>query len=368
MQNPKIKSGLRFYPTPDGAYHVYDPGASRHFKLGEQEVSWLRMLDGRSSVQELVGKIPLEYFEDFFRNLSRMGLLEGSEAAKEPFNPFKIKVFKFDPSPLLESAGMFATGYRKFLNGVTWPLVFFNFFLLSGVVAGVPNLVPPVQQVVGNFHFSWVMILYYLLAVGIIAAIHELSHGLVATSYKVTVPAFGFMLLILNPAFYADVSGINHLADKDQRVQVLAAGVKSNNMMFFVGSIAYLFQSNTAAAPFWLFFIFLNLALAFVNLIPFVPYDGYYIFQELMGEPRYSARAISATLSRQSPRLDQVVYATLSLLLRFALVFLLINRLRLAAHRSWSSPYVDVIAAILFAAVWIGVARRGLRNAAAGRA
>ena len=44
---PRVKSGLQFFNIGGGLCHVYDPSTSRHFKFGEQEVGWLKLLDGQ---------------------------------------------------------------------------------------------------------------------------------------------------------------------------------------------------------------------------------------------------------------------------------------------------------------------------------
>lgn len=359
--NPKVKAAVRYYALNDGAYHVYDPTTQRHFKMGAQEVGWLKLLDGTKPHAELVGRIPLEYFEDFFRNLDRMALLEGGAAPKERFNLLKIKLFWVDPSRVLNALAPVAGAYRVTLNVVTWPVAFLNICVFAAILQGVPGLLPSAPAMLGHIHFGLLAIALYLLAIAITGAVHEMSHGLVATSYGVAVPAFGFMLLILNPAFYADVSGINHLTERKQRLQILSAGVKANNVMMLVGMFAYVFARETPFAPYLLLFAFINFGLCLINLIPFVAYDGYYIFQELMGEARYSTRAFAAVFAGGERRTDYVLYTLISIALRFSLVFLVINRLRLFVKGHWSSIYVDVAALVLFVLTWAFVIRSSLQ-------
>lgn len=364
---PKVKAGLRFFGLSDGGYHIYDPSTARHFKLGAQEVGWLQLLDGTKSYAELAGSIPFEYFQDFFGNLNRMALLDGATAAKERFDPLKIKLGRVDPSAMLDRLQPIAVGYRIVLNVLTWPILLINFFILAAIMQGIPGFLEPAQANFAQLHFGFAAVVFYLFAVAITGAVHETSHGVVAASYGVSVPSFGFMLLLLNPAFYADVSGINNLTNRKQRIQVLAAGVKANNALILVGMVAYLATVGTALAPYFLLFVSLNIVLSLINLIPFVPYDGYYIFQELMEEGRYSARAFAATLTPGSRRSDYVIYTVIAFTLRFALLFLAINGVRVFIKSYWNSIYVDLAALAFLVIVWVFVARRTIQRPVGAR-
>ena len=221
--NPKLKDTVHFFPIEKNMFHVYDAATARHFKLGAQEVSWLRLLDGNTPPDALRGKIPLEYFDKFMGHVVRLGLLDGS-GVKKKFSPLNIKVLNMNPGKLLDAAGRFAVHYRHFLQWASLPLLVLNFFALTLAV-------PQVERLRGTMSFSGWTVGSYLLCILVSGLVHEGSHALVARSFRVHVPRVGVMLFVLHPSFYADVSGINLLSRRDQRVMVLLAGVMGNNLL-----------------------------------------------------------------------------------------------------------------------------------------
>ena len=282
--NPKLKNEVQFFSMGEGIFHVYDPTNQRHFKLGEQEVGWVKLLDGERSKDELRGLIPEEYFDTFFAQLDRLGILEGSKGKRE-FDLFKMKVRTFTPNDLLDRLAAGSVYYRRVLN-LTFP-----FLLLLNVLL-LPFAWQNMQKAMQSFHFGPMTVVAYFSAILIIGFVHESSHALVAKSYGVNVPAIGFMLMLFHPAFYADVSGMNLLKSSRPRINIMLAGIMANNVMATAALMIYLMlQGTTAAAPYLLAFVWINVILMFVNVVPFVQYDGHYILLELLGEPNFALNA-----------------------------------------------------------------------------
>ncbi|MDB5672535.1 MAG: hypothetical protein JWO25_3494 [Alphaproteobacteria bacterium] len=340
----KIKDQLEFYPAEKGLIHVYDASSARHFKLGAQEVGWLKLLDGTRSADQLVGLIPFEYFQRFLGTVERLGLLDQPVAAsKPPFNPLKIKIAKFDPGRLLDGNLKFARLYRHALNWMSLPL-----FLLN--LAAIILLFPQIRDAIQDFHFSLAIVPAYLLTIFVVGLAHEYSHALVATSFGAKVPRIGFMLFFLQPAFYADVSAINLFSDRKSRVQTLLAGIQANNILAFFGIIAALCTFQTAAFPYLVFFVAMNIMLMFINLVPFVEYDGYYIFQDLIAEPRFNRNAFVGTLTRSSGNIEHLLYFVLSQMYQLSLIISGLLLLRLGVNQVFPGRIVDVAFLILIIA------------------
>jgi putative peptide zinc metalloprotease protein len=333
---------LEFYPVGEGLVHVYDASTSRHFKLGVQEVGWLKLLDGTKTPDQLVGQIPFEYFQRFLSTVERLGLLDQPPApeSKPAFNPLKIKLMKFDPGRLLDGNRRFALLYRQALNWISLPV-----FLLN--VAAIIILFPQIRDAIQNFHFSLAILPAYLLTIFTVGLVHELSHALVATSFGAKVPRIGFMLFFLQPAFYADVSAINLFSDRKSRVQTLLAGIQANNILAFIGIIAALFAFQSALFPYIVFFVAMNFMLMFINLVPFVEYDGYYIFQDLIAEPRFNRNAFVGTLSGSSGKIEHRLYFILSQMYQLSLIVSGLLLLRIGANQLFTGMIVDIAFLIL---------------------
>lgn len=331
--NPKLKGTVKFFPVEGGLFHVYDSSTAKHFKLGAQEVSWLQLLDGSLTLENLRSKIPLEYFEGFVQAIQRLGVLEGS-TAKKPFSWLKIKLFNIDPSALLNRLGNFPLYYREFLSWTSLPLLLLNLVLLA-------TAWPQIQQASQSIEPGFGMVPFYFLFIVISGVIHELSHAVVARSHGVTTPHVGGMLMFFHPAFFADISGINLLPDRKRRVQVIFAGVQANNLLITVGFLLLMMPMGKLAFELVLFFTAINFVLILVNLIPFIEYDGYYIFQELLGEPRFVRNATINMLSPGPKKPEYVLFFVLSQLFQFSLIASILLALRMGVVQFWQGMIVD---------------------------
>jgi putative peptide zinc metalloprotease protein len=339
-----------------GLFHVYDHQTARHFKLGLQEVSWLKLLDGERPQAELRGQIPEEYFDDFFAHLDRMELVE-KPAAPRKRNLGTIKLIRLDPDAVLGRLERYAPAYRQFLAAVTLPVALFNLATLAMAASRAP-------QVTHDLQVTPAIIAFYIPAVLLAGALHELSHAMIARAHGVRVPAMGLMLLFLHPAFYADVSGISLLPNRSSRLEVLSAGIKVNSILAALSSIAYACAHGTPLATYLLLFSLLNLTMVGVNLIPFIPFDGYFLFEELVDEPRFAANALQSLLGRSKTRGEYVVFVAAAQVFRAAAVCLAIVGLRSLVTRYWSSAPIDyAFLALLitaYVALALNTARRGV--------
>ncbi|WDE03075.1 hypothetical protein SG34_016760 [Thalassomonas viridans] len=357
--NLALKKSINFYPLEQGLYHVYDASTSRHFKLGEQEVNWLKLLDGKTPVEVLRGLIPLEYFDKFINTVQRLDLLEGEsegESKKEPFSPLKIKVLNLDPSRFIDNSGNLPVYVRNFLNWCSLPLLVINLLMVA-------LLVPQVENIRETLTFNTFTVFFYFFAILITGIVHEGAHALVAKSFNVKVPQVGMMLFFLHPSFYADVSGINLMSDRKKRIKVLIAGVQGNNLLMFLGLMLTFIPMGETALSYLLFFTAINFVLMFINLIPFVEYDGYYIFQELLGEPRFARNALVSQLTRQNKKIEYTAYFFISQLFQFILIVSMLVLIHDGVLLLWDAPWVDVLFLVLIVIAYPALMAFKIRSA-----
>ena len=353
-ERPALKRGIEFFPIDGGIYHVYDPSTSKHFRMGRQEVQWLSLLDGKRSIAALRDHIPLEYFNSFFAAATRLELLESRRRSRR-FDLFKIKLPLTNPNLLLNKLGRFPVVYRVMLNYVC-PLL----FLLN--LAMLAILGRSAVDSLGSFHFSVWTVLFYVAALLAIGFCHEGSHSLVAKSYGVNVPAVGLLLFYLQPAFYADVSGIRLLQRRGARINVLLAGVMANNLLISVALVLSFLLQGTARV-YDLYFMWMNVLILAVNLIPFVEYDGYYVLQELLNEPDLATRARQSVLQGTGRRFDYTIYFLLSQTFATALVLSAVLTIRRVALHFSHASYLNYLGAISMAAVYVAFAASTRRKA-----
>jgi putative peptide zinc metalloprotease protein len=353
--NPKIKLGIQFFQMDGGLYHVFDPTTSKHFRMGQQEVQWLKLLDGERSKEALRDQIPQEYFDQFFSNTTRLGLLDGMGQGRT-FDLLKIKVPLSNPNRLLDEMGLLTKLYRVLLNRLSVFLAVLN-------IMGLLMLGRKAIDSLASLHFSPWIVVFYLVAILLIGFCHEASHSIVAKSYGVNVPAVGMMLFYLHPSFYADVSGIRLIRSQAAKINVLCAGVMANNLLVSLSLFLY-FLLPEPARTYASCFVWMNVMIVFINLIPFVEYDGYYILQELLNEPDLASRARQSVMRGVArSRFDYVAYFLLSQAFAVAMITSAFVGVRRYALHFTHSSYVNYGCAVLMIAALAAFAVRTVRKA-----
>jgi putative peptide zinc metalloprotease protein len=353
LENPKLKE-LEIFPFAGEFYHVHDPANSRHFKLGAEEISWLQLIDGTRTVEELRLLIPHEHFDDFFGLLNRLALLEGTAPPKK-FEPMKIKFRTFRPNGWLERNKTATVLYRQLLSVFTVPLLAINVLLL---VVEWPQL----QQGFTHLRFGWATVGVYLASLLILGFAHEFSHALVAKSRGANVAAIGFMLFYFTPAFYADVSGIALLNNRAHRIETLFAGIQANNVLVTVFFFLFFLAHGTALASFLVLPIALNALVMVWNLVPFVEFDGYYILTELFGEPNFGMNSRRVVLERAYRRPEYILYFVLSQIFAISIVLGGVLAVRSIVERFVHWPAIDYVTLALMAVAYVVLNIRNVRN------
>jgi putative peptide zinc metalloprotease protein len=128
------------------------------------------------------------------------------------------------------------------------------------------------------------VVTFYLLAVAVLC-IHELAHGHAAKHYGARVPAMGFLLIYLTPAFYTDTTEGYVLATKYQRIVIVIAGVWAELMICALATpIWWGTPPNTPihnAA--YMVMLMTGIAAILLNWNPLMKLDGYQILIEIIG-------------------------------------------------------------------------------------
>ena len=168
--------------------------------------------------------------------------------------------------------------------------------------------------------------------------------------------------MLFYPAFYADVSGINLLTKKSEKIRVLVAGVCCNNAILFFALPVLLTSPSETVAALAAILAVVNLSFALFNLIPFIEYDGYYILGELLGDQRFGHNIRMSILTRSDLRLFSVLYFVVSNLFVASIIFLLVNTLRGFALPWIGATLANTGAIALFMAALGLVSSRILRS------
>jgi putative peptide zinc metalloprotease protein len=122
--------------------------------------------------------------------------------------------------------------------------------------------------------------------------LHELGHAYTAVRYRCRVPVIGVAFMMMAPMLYTDVTDAWRLTNRRQRFFVDFAGVGVELALACLATFLWVFlpdgmMRQTAfliATSSWVMSVG-------VNLNPFMRFDGYYIFSDLLGVENLQSRA-----------------------------------------------------------------------------
>ncbi|HEX9716949.1 MAG TPA: cyclic nucleotide-binding domain-containing protein [Actinomycetota bacterium] len=281
---------------------VANPRDLLHYRLEPGEVEILSLMDGSRTVREIVverfresGDLELSGVADLVRQLRVGNFLEtrfvDSDAivrrALNPGSTGQRKAREFVRTLSVDWSGahrMVAWCYR---NGLRW---FFKRSVawLVGLVAIVGFFAFIAVYRSGRFGIGGesaaaaslvILVLNYALTFT-----HELAHATVLVHYGRRVKSAGFMIYFGAPAFFVDSSD-GLMMERRQRI-----------VQSFAGPYAELIIAGAAAAIVWAFpgsvvapllykFAVLNYFVIFLNLVPLLELDGYWILSDLIQVP-----------------------------------------------------------------------------------
>jgi putative peptide zinc metalloprotease protein len=297
-------------------YVVKDPVSLRYYRFKEQERFLLGLMDGGHTLDDAQKdfekhfrpeRLPLEDLEQFGQQLLTAGLVQNeapqagkllyerrckrrrSEILQAWTNILYIKIPIFDPEKLLGKM----VPYVRFVF-TTW----FGLFSIGLVLAAILLVATHFQTFRDRLptfreFFSFKMVIYLWLALGVVKVIHEFGHGLSCKLFGGEVHEMGFLLLCFSPAMYCNVSDAWTLPSKWRRMIISFAGIYVELM---IAAMATFVWWNSPAQP-----LINNLALSLmvicsVNTVifngnPLMRFDGYYVLADWLEIPNLRDRS-----------------------------------------------------------------------------
>lgn len=184
----------------------------------------------------------------------------------------------------------------------TWPTV--SRLLTARVlwtirVLGLMGVLMVIQQwevFVNTFlHFlSWQGLALYGLTLAVVKSAHELGHAYVAKKYGCKVGSIGVAFLLLFPVFYTDTTDAWRLRSSRDRLRIVLAGVGTELHLAMLATFAWSFLPDgpwRSAA----FFVATTswVTSLLVNLSPFMRFDGYFAFSDLLRAENLQPRSFA---------------------------------------------------------------------------
>jgi CRP-like cAMP-binding protein/Zn-dependent protease len=280
-----------------------------HYRLEPDEVETIRLMDGTRTIEEIVierfresGDLELERVAELVRQLRVGGFLDSPyidthEAVRKAPDRSVVreKFRRFTTTLQVEWKGadrffrwLYRRGFRFFFT--PWVAGLGLLFAVLGIIA----FVSVVRS--GRFSLSTQSLALEFVILGtlnyFLTFTHETGHALATIHHGRRLKAAGFMIYYGSPAWFIDASDAL-MSDRKKRI-----------VQSFAGPFAELVVAGIASALVWAFpgsllsvtlykFAVLNYFVIFMNLVPLLELDGYYILADLIQVPDLRPRSLA---------------------------------------------------------------------------
>lgn len=313
---------------------IYTPSSGFMYKMTPQQWALAQLFDGKRSkaeIAELYSQQTGQLYDEptiseFSANLDAAGfwyrtteeknvllLLQSKEErrknvkAKSRFSDLSMIIFPaFNPDPWLNK--LYAKT-RFIYSGWFNAIVVAAFLFTAGLTISHWSEIGRDTTQFYNFTdktFADIVILY---AMGMfVVAVHEYAHAHACKHCGGRVPAMGFALFFLMPAFYTDTTEGAVMGDRTQRLVIALAGIWSELMLCSIATpVWWLTAPGTAIHEAAYFMMMLTGVVSLImNWNPLMKLDGYHMLCEIIGIPELkeeSTAYLSAWVKRNIWRL-----------------------------------------------------------------
>jgi CRP-like cAMP-binding protein/Zn-dependent protease len=288
---------------------IANPREQLHYRLEPGEVELVRLMDGSRTVKEIVverfrasGDLELSGVADLVRELHEGGFLSAPfvdipaavRRALDPVSVGRMKARQFVKTLSIDWRGahrLVAWFYRRGLKWFFVPWVAAPVGVLA--ILGLAAFVSVYRR--GEFSLGGadaVAATLLLLAMNyLLTFVHELAHALVLVRHGRRVKSAGFMIYFGSPAFFVESSDALML-ERRQRIAQAFAGPYSELVIAGAASlVVWAFPGSPAAAILYKFAL-LNYFVIFLNLVPLLELDGYFILSDAIQVPDLRPRSL----------------------------------------------------------------------------
>ncbi len=301
---------------------IKDPIGLNYFRFQEEEFALMKMLDGKSSLDDLKHgfeemfapqQISVDEIGQFVGMLHRSNLViadmpgQGRQLLKRRgerkrqewlaalSNVLAIRFKGIDPERLLNwlypkvrwfwTRTALVTCCLLALSALTLVLVQWDMFWAK---------LPSFHEFFAKGNWLWLAI-----AVGVTKICHEFGHGLSCKHFGGECHELGFMMLVLTPCLYCNVSDSWMLPNKWKRAAIGAAGMYVELCIASIATYVWWFSEPGFVNEMALNVMFVcSVSTLIFNANPLLRYDGYYILSDLSEIPNLRQKA-TTILSRK---------------------------------------------------------------------
>jgi CRP-like cAMP-binding protein len=289
-------------------YMLANPRDLVHYRLQDNDYQLVKLMDGTRTVKEIVierfhdsGEMELGGVADLVHMLHSENFLEDSyvdvdEMVKRGLNPASSRrARRFVSTLTIEWKNPQKVMRWLYEHGLQWtftkPFVLLSLFVIgSGIWAFVHNVQSKLFGLTGK---SLAIGFFVLLAIQyFMIFIHELGHALVLVHYGRRVKGAGFLIYFGCPAFYVDATD-GLMMERRPRILQSFAGPYGQSIGAGLASIlAWAFPQWALSETLYRYTVLAYLNI-FLNLIPILELDGYWMLSDYLRSPDLRPRSIA---------------------------------------------------------------------------
>jgi CRP-like cAMP-binding protein/Zn-dependent protease len=289
---------------------IANPRDLVHYRLTPEDAALLPFMDGTRTVKEIVldrfeesGELELSGVADLVRLLHTENFLDqhyldvdrAVDRALHPASGVRTKARKFAKTLMIEWNGadrlvtfLYRAGIKWFFNPAA--MVMCGLLAAFGLAAFVLDVSSKRFTLTGQSLALGFLILIVLDYFSVF--VHELGHAVVLTHNNRRVKNAGFMIYFGAPAFFVEASE-SLMMDRSQAILESVAGPFAQLLMGGAcAMIAWGFPDWILAQTLYRTAV-LNYWMVFVNLMPMLELDGYYILSDAIQMPDLRPRSLS---------------------------------------------------------------------------
>ena len=298
---------------------IKDPLALKYYRFEEEEVSLLKWMDGNNSLDQIKRKFDFEFapqkisfteLNRFSGMLYRNSLLvselpgQGMELKKRgEKNQWAQRKQSLSNILAIRFKGVDPDRFLGMLNGwcgwiFSWPAVTLSVLTMlaaAGLIFSQFELFMAKLPTFQEF-FAAKNWMYLAIVLAITKVLHEFGHGLACKRYGAQCHEMGFMLLVLTPCLYVNVSDSWLLPSKWKRIAIAAAGMYVEFILAALAVFVWWFSHPGLINQLALNVIFVcSVSTLIINANPLLRYDGYYIAADWLEIPNLRSKATALT-------------------------------------------------------------------------
>lgn len=297
---------------------IKEPVGLNYYRFPEDSYFVMRQLDGQQSLEQIESaynqefsprRLTIDKLQSFIGSLHKAGLLQavstgqGEELFKRRKKLRRQKLFSqwgnvlalrfrgIDPERLLNGLNPYfgwlfsapAVGVTLFCGFLALMSIFVNWELFLSRLPTFNQFFDPI---------SWV---FLGLVLAFTKVLHEFGHGLSCKRFGGECHEMGFMLLVLTPCLYCNVSDSWTLANKWHRAAIGAAGIYVELILATIATVVWWHTAPGMLNQLALQMMTIcSISTVLFNGNPLLRFDGYYILADVMEVPNLQQKSTQA--------------------------------------------------------------------------